>query len=216
MNKIAGEAMRDHVRFHLTRYASKGTRADVTPELIGAIETLREAIREDEGGGGMCGIVVEELSEALGWSRMAVACLSDGGEVICCPHFVSILSDGTIVDSTADQLGEGASVVVVSPGEAGYGRYRPEFSETYNPDTHPDELAAWSETWDGEMDDDAFLELALERGFGWWLDDVSALTDFCRRQLELCEATGGRSGYEDYLRDKLRDLDARAPQALVA
>jgi len=220
MTATMDEAMRDYVRLYMGQCEAKGTRADVTPQMIAALELLREETRVEEGGGGMCGLVTEELAHNLGWDRLAVSYVSEAGEVITCGHFVSLLSDGTIVDPTADQFGEGNSVVILSPGDPGYGRYRPEFYPDFNPGTHPVDLTGWVPSWTGEMDMDAEARLRKERGFGWWVEDVSSLRRYCARQLELCRAKGAFFNYDVYIERNIADLDARSPlthrEALMA
>jgi len=216
MTAVMDDAMRHYVRIHMTQYASKGSREDVGPEMVDYLIRLRDEVREMEGGGGMCGIVTEELHDLFGWDRLAVSYLSPSGELITSGHFVSLLSDGTIVDPTADQFGEGRNVVVLSPGDQGYGRYRPEFYQDFHPGTHPDVLSGWAGSWAGEFDVDAEMRLRKERGYGWWVDDPSFLTEYCKRQLELCEARGGTLGYDEYIRANLADLDGRFATACAA
>lgn len=216
MTAAMDQAMRDYVRKYMSIYPSKGGREDVTAEIVANLIRLRDEIRDLDGGGGMCGLVTEELHGMFAWERLAVSYLSQTGEVVSSGHYVSLLGDGTIVDPTADQFGEGTGIVILSPGEAGYGRYRPEFYQDFHPGTHPDDLLGWQEWWSGEMDVDAEVRLRKERGYGWWVDDVTDLAAYCRRQLELCEARGGMFGYDVYLRGNLRDLEGREPRPGIA
>ena len=48
---------------------------------------------------------------------------------------MNLLPDGSILDATADQLGEGKDVIVVHPSDKNYHRYRPEFSHDSMPIT---------------------------------------------------------------------------------
>jgi len=212
----------DYVRAHVGREKAEGTRADITPDMIAAIESLRETIRREEGGGGMGALITEDLCAELGWVRMEVAYLSERNDVICCPYFVCLLSDGTIVDPTADQLGEGNSVTVLSPGDGGYGRYRPEFKAEFNPDTHPDLLGGWKDTWNGEADSEAYHENICEWGHGWWLEDTAHLERYLSEQVEFHEVLDpahmddSRLAKGEYLRSLLLDLQAKRPISFAA
>jgi hypothetical protein len=157
----------------------------MTPEFVLEAENLREEVREAEGGGGMCHVVSEIMQERHGWPRLSVAYLSDSGDVICAAHVVSLLPDGSIIDWTRDQFGEGHSVSLVTAASPEIGRYRPEFYEDFHPG-HPNdrnaELAAWLEGYAGDTDFAEQDRLRDERGRGWWLDDLSALDVYETRQ----------------------------------
>lgn len=140
-------------------------------DLVPAIEQLRTDIRQEEGGGGMCHVVTEILETQKGWTRLPVTYLSEGGEVVCAGHLVSILPDGSLLDPTADQLGEGFSVRRIEPGDPALGRYRPEFDEEVNPVAYPEAFAGFF--WDGVEDLIQNDRLHEERGPGWWLQDKS-------------------------------------------
>lgn len=165
------------------------------PAVLDAAKALRDGIRAEEFGGGMCSMVGEALEAEHGWRRCGVAYVSPEGEVICEAHVVNVLSDGTIVDATADQFGEGDEVRVVRPGDLAYGRYRPEFYDDFHPGISPS-AAAWAGDWTGEMDAEAAGRLQRERGPAWWLDDPAPMLDYLERQAGYAAADpyGGKLG----------------------
>lgn len=159
--------------------------AEFTPEFVREAELLRETVRADEGGGGMCHVVSEIMEERHGWPRLSVAYLSEMGDVICAAHVVSLLPDGSVIDWTRDQFGEGHSVSLISADASEIGRYRPEFYEDFHPG-HPDDtdgvMAAWLDTYAGHTDCDEQDRLSEERGRGWWLEDLTALDEYRAKQ----------------------------------
>lgn len=155
---------------------------DWAPRLVGAIEAMREEIRADEGGGGMCHLVSEWLWDQQGWERLAVAYLDPKGTVICAGHLINALPDGSLLDSTADQFGEGHSVRLLQPSDPDYGRYRPEFDDEVNP-TRYQEFKDFF--WSGKPDFDLQDDVRAERGYGWWVQDPSALLAYLEHQVQL-------------------------------
>lgn len=155
--------------------------ADLTPEFVRDAEILREMVRAEEGGGGMCHVVSEIMEERHGWPRLSVAYLSEEGDVICAAHVVSLLPDGSVIDWTRDQFGEGHSVSLIGADAPEIGRYRPEFYEDFYPG-HPDDrdgqLLPWLEGYAGKVDCDEQERLREERGHGWWLEDLTALDEY--------------------------------------
>lgn len=162
--------------------------AELTPELVDEIESLREDIRRDEGGGGMCHFVTEVLQMRYGWERLCVSYLSTDGDVICGGgHVINILPDGSVLDPTRDQFGEGHSVSLIPPDSDEIGRYRTEFYEDFHPG-HPDAegtLDGWADAWDGRMDAARQSDLVAERGECWWLDDMTHMEAYRQRQESL-------------------------------
>lgn len=156
--------------------------------LVPAIETMREAIRIEQEGGGMCHLVSEWLWDKYGWERLPVTYLDPHGRVICAGHLINALPDGSLLDSTADQFGEGHSVRVLRPGDPDYGRYRPEFDEEVNPVHYGEFQDFW---WDGSPDFDNQDKVRAELGYGWWLKDTTALLDYLRHQVSLGGAPYG-------------------------
>lgn len=159
--------------------------AELTQELADEILEIREAVRRDEGGGGMCHIVTEILQMRYGWKRLCVTYLSKEGEVICGGgHVVNVLPDGSILDPTRDQFGEGHSVSLISIDSKEIGRYRTEFYEDFHP-LHPDaegRLDGWKDAFDGRLDFDLDNDLVSLRGSSWWLDDRSLIDAYDARQ----------------------------------
>lgn len=166
-------------RKYLKSIAGAGrTLTSLTDEIIDEIEALRDDVRRTEGGGGMCHFVTEILQMRYGWERLGVSYLTEEGEVICGGgHVVNVLPDGSILDPTRDQFGEGHSVSLVPFDSNEIGRYRLEFYEDYHP-WHPDakdQLDGWEDQFDGRMDADLQNDLLKERGPAWWLDETSLI-----------------------------------------
>lgn len=153
----------------------------LSPELVDEIETLREEIRLEEGGGGMCHFVTEVLQNRYGWERLFVSYLTTEGEIICGGgHVVNILPDGSVLDPTRDQFGEGHSASLVPAASDEIGRYRTEFYEDFHP-RHPDAgdlLDGWADAFDGRTDAEVQDDMLAERGNGWWLADKTMLQAF--------------------------------------
>lgn len=168
--------------------------ADFTPEFALEAERIREEVRAAEGGGGMCHVVSDIMEGVYGWPRLSVAYLSQEGDVICAAHVVSVLPDGSVIDWTRDQFGDGHSVSFISHCSADIGRYRPEFYEDFHPG-HPDDdhgqLLPWLDTYAGVVDYDEQDRMTLERGRGWWLSDLTFLDEFKSRQMEYARPASG-------------------------
>lgn len=187
------------LRWFLFSAAGSSDAGDVTEAVLSDIRSLRSRFREAEGGGGMCHAVSEDLGRSRGWTPLSVGYLSLDGTVICAGHYVNVLRDGTLLDATADQFGEGHDIRVLRPGDAEYGRYRPEFYEDYHPGIEPVELAAWARDWNGDVDCDAQDIATDERGAAWWLDDPTPRLDFLRSQVAL----GASHSDSDLLSDRM-------------
>lgn len=153
------------------------------PALVPSLKREREAIRVDEGGGGMCHIITELLWDRHGWARMPVTYLDRSGDVICAGHLICILPDGSLLDATADQFGEGHDVRVLTPRQQDYGRYRPEFDEDFNPRIAPEYVGAFF--WSGTVDYLTQDQLRAERGQGWWLGDTTRYARYLAHQVKL-------------------------------
>ncbi len=166
---------------------------DFTPEFVREAEILREAVRAEEGGGGMCHVVSEIMEGRHGWPMLSVAYLSEAGDVICAAHVVSLLPDGSVIDWTRDQFGEGHSVSLIGADAEEIGRYRPEFYEDFHPG-HPDDtngvMAAWLDTYAGHTDCEEQDRLTEERGRGWWLEDLTAMDEYDAQQVAYAGGAG--------------------------
>jgi hypothetical protein len=162
---------------------------ELTPEFVKTVEAIREQIREDERGGGMCHLVTDELCAMnKGWERMYVSYLTDEGEVICGGgHAINVLPDGSILDPTRDQFGEGFSVSHIKTGSDEIGRYRPEFYEDYHPG-HPEhpELAAWLPFYEGTDDSKLHDTIKKSKARGHWLQDLTLLDEYEAKQRGYC------------------------------
>jgi hypothetical protein len=204
-------AMRHYVAWVLGR-AGLSKKASLTERRIARIRAVRHDIRVSEGGGGMCHEVTAWLSEAMPTVRLAVSYLAPSGEVACSGHYVSLLADGSILDPTADQFGEGHDVRLLGPRDPEYGRYRPEFDNDFNPALGDEEfgpvLAAWSPSWHGEGDYEQEKRLEEERGAGWWLDDPSSYVAYWEEQLEIADAR-----YRPFCEAVLASVVRNAPAA---
>lgn len=151
---------------------------------IPGIEKLREQIRVEENGGGMCHVVTEVLFKQYGWEQLLVSYTDTLGRVICFGHVISALPDGSLLDPTADQLGEGHSVRVLTPTDPDYGRYRPEFDEDINPS-----VAMYADFapfyWNGQADSAHQDSMREQFGEGWWLEDKTAYLNYLKHQVAL-------------------------------
>ncbi|MBY3150926.1 hypothetical protein HFO56_00590 [Rhizobium laguerreae] len=178
----------------------KFSHSDMTPEFVREAEILREEVRRAEGGGGMCHVMSEIMENRHGWPRLSVAYLSPDGDVICAAHVVSLLPDGSIIDWTRDQFGDGHSISFVGAHSPEIGRYRPEFYEDFHPGHPEDEtgqLSAWLDSYAGAADYDEQDRLRVEKGRGWWLDDLTSFDEFEARQLGY--ARGEQSAFSSRL-----------------
>ena len=121
----------------------------------------------------------EWLEAEYGWTRVdGVYTTADYKEPIVTGHYWNLLPDGSILDATADQLGEGDDIRVVPPSSPTYHRYRPEFNADYDDDVsaeqHQDYLRTYFPHWDqstlhrnGDDDYDWEQRLDKERGLYW-------------------------------------------------
>ena len=178
---------------------------------------IRESSRAANGGGGMCHEVSDWIEAERDWERRAGTLLSPDGEVCASGHFWNVLPDGSILDCTADQLGEGHDVLVVAPGDPAHGRWDEERSAEWHPG-----LPEWNPAsrgmrdgiaWDGESDDAAMERLVAARGHHWWATDPAQLERYLRDQIAHAEAHAARygsSGYLGWVRTVLSDVQARA------
>jgi hypothetical protein len=141
----------------------------LSKDVITSIEALRTSIRK-ESPGGMCELVGECLQERYQWEPMVVSYLSEDGRIICADHTVVILQDGSLLDATRDQFGEGHSVSLIKTGSQEMGRYRPFFHEDWHPG-HPDDidgdLSAWLPTYTDKNDYELQDETKRILGEGW-------------------------------------------------
>lgn len=149
----------------------------LSPTVESLIRDTRERIRRAEGRGGQCGFVAEWIWDRYQWPAYSGVYLAPSGEPIG-DHVWNVMPDGSILDSTADQFCEGHDVRIISPDDPEQRRYRPEWTDDYNPelgDRYP-ELAGI--IWSGEFDFDVSRRLRAERGHGWWLPDPSRLCEW--------------------------------------
>ena len=142
---------------------------------IARIRAVREEVRED-GGGGQCHEVAGWIEFEYGWPAKSGAYTDLADDTICEFHFWNILPDGAILDSTADQFGEGNDIRIVAPSDADYCRYRDEWYDDYYPG-HADHPEIGNREWSGELDMDKVKRLRRERGNRWWIKENANHTE---------------------------------------
>lgn len=165
----------------------EGKASGLTPEITERIRAMREKIRADEGGGGYCHWVSEWIENTFGWQRASGTYCAPNGDVICSAHLWNILPDGSILDATADQFGEGDDIRVIRRDDPAFARYRLEWFDDYHPDHpdyHPDHPR---DGWTGEFDADAQNRLAAERGHDWWVTDKDGYARYVDQQVKYGE-----------------------------
>lgn len=163
---------------------AEGKATRLTPEIVERIRAMREQIRQEEGGGGYCHMVSEWIARVYGWERASGTYCARNRDVICSAHYWNVLPDGSILDATADQFGEGNDIRVVRPDDPEFARYRLEWSQDYHPDHpdyHPDHPR---DGWTGEFDDDAYDRLRRERGSNWWVTDKEGHARYVDQQVK--------------------------------
>lgn len=176
------QATHAYVQALLASLARRHTPDALRAPDVDKLRALREEVRISEGGGGMCHVMMEILWKEKGWEGLSVSYLDPQGLVICAGHCINFLPDGSILDSTADQFGEGHDVRILRPQDPEYGRYRPEFYQDFDP-VQSEEARAffWNGVWDCEAQD----QMVSQRGRGWWLADKSLYAAYLRHQVKL-------------------------------
>jgi hypothetical protein len=180
-------AMHDYVQSMVAKQRTELPPRGWSDDLIASIQSQREEIRVFEKGGGMCHEVAYWLQALHGWEPLSVAYLDEQGRVICAGHYLSALPDGSLLDATADQFGEGNDVRLLLPTDSDYGRYRPDFDEDINP-LNPDCPGFAPFYWDGTSDCMAQDAMEAQLGVAWWLTQPAQRArhlDYLRHQVEL-------------------------------
>jgi predicted GNAT family acetyltransferase len=170
----------------------------LTPELVARLQEIRHQCRVDNQGGGACHLVSEWIEDEFGWRRTSGTYTSrDYQDVAIAGHLWNILPDGSILDATADQTGEGHDIRVIAPDDPEYHRYRPEWYDDYHPGHeeyenedfskyrevyHPGFDASRYPAFNGEQDYDAGARLSKERGQHWWATDREQLERYLKDQ----------------------------------
>ena len=83
-------------------------------------------------------------------------------------NYWNLLPDGSILDATADQFGEGNSVRLILPDNTEYARYHPRFPRDVDYD-NDDEINRLV-----DLDNERYaksMEYRKQHGEGWWLND---------------------------------------------
>lgn len=132
------------------------------------IRRWRSNCRRLEGGGGYCHFVSEWIENTFGWEAHSGTFCSPGGDPVCTAHVWNILPDGSILDATADQLGQ-KDIMIIPKGSPMHARYRYEYSDDYHPN-HPWYPETSGIEWDGQFDIDKENALAKKHGSReWWM-----------------------------------------------
>jgi len=135
-----------------------------TPLEVSEIERLRQ-----EGhnliGLGCCDFVAYGIADVFGGDPTRGMYATLKGHPICC-HFFNYLTGGVILDATADQFNDGGYAVrLVFPEDQNYIRYRPAFTNKYNPQLNA-ELTTFP--YIGMTDSD-FFKRNPNLPNNWWL-----------------------------------------------
>lgn len=193
-------------------YFSRCRKLNLSPdEITGALRDrwirMRENVRLKSGGGGEAVEVADIIAKSYDGNFEWVAVLDRNGEVIAGMHAVCVLSDGSILDATADQFGEieGNSLLLVHPNDSMMARYRPDFDEESNPYTVK-EFSPWKEVWNGFPDAETGKLNTNTRGEGWWLDQQDFLTDYLEKQVSYSCKKCRQFSKESVFRSRLKDL----------
>lgn len=187
------------------------------PEDIEMFRKLREALRIEEGGGGMCHFVSEWIEYHYGWRREGGVYVSRDGEVIVDAHYWNVLPDGSILDATADQTGEGKDIAIIPPNDPDHGRYAEEWYDDWHPQlphwkANPKRIGVRKpEHFTGKMDYDLAAEIQQERGPVWWVTHPDQYRAYLEQQLRYAEATNHDLGinYTDWIKRRLDALNKR-------
>jgi hypothetical protein len=140
----------------------------LTPNIISQIEEWRHQCRVDNEGGGACHLVSEIIEDEWGFERQDGTYCTPDQRDICVGHYWNLLPDGSILDSTADQFGEGNNIRIVSPKDPEFKRYHPRFPKDfdYNDDAEYTRIT--------DLDNQRYeksQEYDKKHGEGWWLKD---------------------------------------------
>lgn len=102
---------------------------------------------------------------------------SDGRPIYL--HRWNIMPDGSILDGTADQFGEGHDVFTIDPSNAFFQRYRPIWTNAFNPST----IDTYKNMpWTNFSDQDYWNKNQDPQG--WWLEDLSIYIEWKRQMVE--------------------------------
>jgi hypothetical protein len=140
----------------------------LTPKIISQIEEWRHLCRVDNEGGGACHLVSEIIEGEWGFERQDGTYCTPDQRDICVGHYWNLLPDGSILDSTADQFGEGNNIRIVSPKDPEFKRYHPRFPRDF--DYNDDEEYTRITDLDNQRYDKS-QEYEKKHGEGWWLKD---------------------------------------------
>lgn len=160
------------------------------------IRKMREKVRAEEGGGGYCHVMSEIIMDVFGWKWFSGTYTDPKDDPICPAHVWNILPDGALLDSTADQFGEGHDIRIIEKNDPDHPRYRYEWMQDYHPD-HPDaDDDVRGKKWSKQYDFERAIRLDKQRGRYWWLKNKALIKAYEKKQREYEKA-----------RDKAEDKD---------
>ncbi|WP_377275398.1 hypothetical protein [Rhizobium sp. R86522] len=140
----------------------------ITPQQTDVIRSFRHEMRL-AGCWGACFEVACFIEHQFDWRRIdGVYELPDGRPIFL--HSWNMMSDGTLVDGTADQFGEGRDIAIHPCGSPDHLRYRDRYTAAHNPlktswlATRPYSGVPDQTFWD---DEEARRTLAP----GWWISE---------------------------------------------
>jgi len=164
------------------------------PEDWEMFRNVRHTCRANVGGGGLCHEVSEWIEHKYGWERQAGTYLSPNGEVAIANHYWNVLPDGSILDCTADQTGEGHDMRLIPLNDPEHGRYDEEWHEDWHP-AHEDYEGKVittgmrkPEQFNGNADFDEQDRLTAERGSHWWATDPEQFQQYIEQQIAYARA----------------------------
>jgi len=187
----------------------------LTPAMMKQIRAWRKQCRIDNGGGGMCHEVSEIIENEWGWERLSGTYChkTSDGDPICDGHYWNIMPDGSILDSTADQIGED-DIRIIRPDDPAHQQYRPEWYADYHPG-HPDfaqDDPVHQYKWSGEYDFE--WSQANERPAGWWITDVKKLKSLL--QYYKTQLAYAKPPYGEHYSRAIKELESRIKELETA
>ncbi len=132
---------------------------------------------------GGCFEVACFIEYRYGWRRVdGVYGLPDGRPIFL--HSWNMMPDGSLVDGTADQFGEGHDIAVHPEGTPDFSRYREKYTAAHNPHE-----TAWLATraYSGMPDQVFWNEQEARKSLapGWWLADTGLYLAWFRRGIPI-------------------------------
>lgn len=187
------------------------------PEDWEMFKKVRHVCRLGGGGGGYCHEVSEWIEDKYRWERVGGSYLSPDGEVCIAGHYWNVLPDGSILDCTADQTGEGHDMVLIGPDDPAHGRYDEEWYDDWHPG-HEDYDPEWRASklrkpFNGKGDFEMQDELEGARGKHWWATHPDQLKQYLRQQIEYAKMSGDEWADAERFERWLDVIEKRHPDA---